>query len=268
MTEIWLVRHGQTEYNVQDRVQGMANSALTARGVADAGALGRGLSKAAVHFDAAFASDLTRAADTARHALDAAGQAGLALTLDAGLREENYGKFEGQLTDDFAQAVFGLPDFTQALLDHRLSLAQIADGTYAANHGGHGAEDNTMVQQRFDNAMRGIVAAAPEQNVLVVAHGTVVLMWLALLGFDTHGQEMLHNCSVTRVSWDGARFAVGAFDDLGYVVAGRASADARDAGATQSRGGAAVSSGESAAAHTAAAHTAKPAAAAAHPAHG
>ncbi|WP_262315628.1 histidine phosphatase family protein [Lacticaseibacillus parakribbianus] len=229
MTEIWLVRHGQTEYNRQDRVQGMANSALTAQGVADADALGRGLAQAGVHFAAAWASDLTRAADTARHALDAAGQSRLALTLHTGLREENYGKFEGQLTNDFAQAVFGLPDFTQALLDHRLSLAQIADATYAANAGANGAEDNAMVQRRFDAAMRDIVGQAPGPNLLVVAHGTVVLMWLALLGFDTHGQEMLHNCSVTRVAWDGSRFSVGAFDDLSLVAAGRRGAAATGA---------------------------------------
>ncbi|TWY72943.1 histidine phosphatase family protein, partial [Klebsiella pneumoniae] len=57
MTTLYLVRHGQTEFNVQKRVQGMADSALTPKGIADAKALGRGFQLAGVHFDAAFASD-------------------------------------------------------------------------------------------------------------------------------------------------------------------------------------------------------------------
>lgn len=36
MTTLYLVRHGQTEFNVQKRVQGMADSALTPKGIADA----------------------------------------------------------------------------------------------------------------------------------------------------------------------------------------------------------------------------------------
>lgn len=74
MTTLYLVRHGQTEFNVQKRVQGMADSALTPKGIADAKALGRGFQLAGVHFDAAFASDLTRAVDTAHFILSGLGE--------------------------------------------------------------------------------------------------------------------------------------------------------------------------------------------------
>lgn len=222
MTEIWIVRHGQTVFNVEDRVQGMANSELTARGVADAQALGRGLGQAGIRFDAAYSSDLTRALDTARHALINAGQADLPLTLDAGLREENYGKYEGQLTDDFAQDLFGLPDFKAALLSHQITLAGIADATRAANadQEPNRAENDAMVTTRFDGALRR-VAAGQSGRLLVVTHGTVTLMWLRSIGFDTQGQDMLHNASVTRVAFDGRAFTVQTFDDLQYVAAGK-----------------------------------------------
>nr|WP_218841903.1 histidine phosphatase family protein [Lacticaseibacillus absianus] len=219
---MWIVRHGQTVFNVEDRVQGMANSALTAQGVAEATALGRGLGQAGVRFDAAYSSDLSRALDTARHVLVNAGQADLPLTLDAGLREENYGRFEGQLTNDFAQTLFGLPDFAAALRTHQISLAQIADATRAANadQTPNRAEDNAMVTQRFDAALRQL-AGDQAGRLLVVTHGTVVLMWLRRLGFDTRGQDMLHNASVTRVRFDGQTFTVTDFDDLTYVNTGK-----------------------------------------------
>ncbi|WP_125702555.1 histidine phosphatase family protein [Lacticaseibacillus daqingensis] len=222
MTELWLVRHGQTEYNVQDRVQGMANSALTPAGRAGAAALGRGFKQAGVTFDAAFSSDLARAQDTAQLALAAAGQASLPLTLDAGLREENYGKYEGQLTNDFAQSLFGLPDFKAALLAHELNLAQIADATYAANadQTPNRAEDNGMVQRRFDAALRTLTVGQTGR-LLVVTHGTVTLMWLNYIGFDTRGQEMLHNTSVTRVAYADGIFTVHDFDDDTYLTLGK-----------------------------------------------
>ncbi len=216
------MRHGQTKFNVEDRVQGMANSDLTDKGIADARALGRGLAQDGITFDRAYASDLTRAADTARLALDAAGQERLAITETVGLREENYGKYEGQLTNDFSQELFGLPNFTAALLAHQLTLAQIADATRATNEDQvpNRAEDNAMVQNRLDQTLRTIGQEAlgeGDRRVLAVSHGTAILMWLNFIGFDTGGQEMLHNASVTRVVFDGTRFTVVDFDDLKWT---------------------------------------------------
>ncbi|WP_082395219.1 phosphoglycerate mutase family protein [Lacticaseibacillus saniviri] len=57
MVEIDIVRHGQTQFNVEKRVQGLADSELTAQGIADAQALGRGFKKAGISFDQAYSSD-------------------------------------------------------------------------------------------------------------------------------------------------------------------------------------------------------------------
>ncbi|MFU0771743.1 MAG: hypothetical protein ACFWUH_09555 [Limosilactobacillus fermentum] len=56
---IYLVRHGQTYYNIYNKLQGWSNSPLTDQGYQDAEKAGQRLKD--VHFDAAFCSDLTRA---------------------------------------------------------------------------------------------------------------------------------------------------------------------------------------------------------------
>lgn len=63
--EIFLVRHGETEWNAAGRFQGRLDSPLTARGVAQAEACGRRLSMIATDVDAIFASPLGRTRQTA-----------------------------------------------------------------------------------------------------------------------------------------------------------------------------------------------------------
>ncbi len=141
MTTLYLVRHGQTEFNVQKRVQGMADSALTPKGIADAKALGQGFKTKNIHFDAAFASDLTRAVDTAHFVLSGLDEP-IPVTTLMGLREENYGKFEGQLANDFSLATMGIANFHDALANQEITLAQTADAAFTANmdqHPPHGA---------------------------------------------------------------------------------------------------------------------------------
>lgn len=233
MTTLYLVRHGQTEFNVQKRVQRMVDSALTAKGIADAKALGLGFKTAGIRFDAAFASDLTRAIDTAHFILSGLDEP-LPVTTLMGLREENYGKFEGQLANDFSLATMGVANFHKALANREITLAQTADAAFAANMDQHPntAETNRMVQERLNRTLRAIAVEAETkdwQRVLVVTHGTAALMWLNYIHYNIDGREMLDNASVTKLSWTNERFRVTDFNDLGFLhqgqkVAGEASA--------------------------------------------
>jgi len=90
--ELYLVRHGQTYLNKYHRIQGWSDSPLTAKGIADAKRAGERLAK--IPFAAAYASDTTRAQNTAKNIL-AANQAPVALTTEPAFREENFGYFEG-----------------------------------------------------------------------------------------------------------------------------------------------------------------------------
>jgi 2,3-bisphosphoglycerate-dependent phosphoglycerate mutase len=88
-TYICLVRHGETAWNAEHRVQGQLDVPLNAVGEAQARAAAQAL--AAEDFDAIYSSDLQRARQTAQ---PAAARLALPVELDAGLRERHYGIFE------------------------------------------------------------------------------------------------------------------------------------------------------------------------------
>src|SRR4051794_25442226 len=90
MTEILLIRHGETHWNKEGRMQGQNDSALTPLGLQQARHLGTRLKD--VSFTALYSSDLGRAHQTARCIADATGHE---VRADAGLRERCFGIFEG-----------------------------------------------------------------------------------------------------------------------------------------------------------------------------
>jgi len=90
MTQLFLARHGETEWNVAGRIQGQQNSNLSARGRAQAHRLSERL--ASVPLQAIYASDLARAMETAQIV---AAPHGLPVRPLPGLRERGYGAWEG-----------------------------------------------------------------------------------------------------------------------------------------------------------------------------
>lgn len=93
---IYLVRHGQTYYNIYNKLQGWSNSPLTDQGYQDAEKAGQRLKD--VHFDAAFCSDLTRAVETAQTILDENKADSVKEPTTAPyFREEFYGSYEGPI---------------------------------------------------------------------------------------------------------------------------------------------------------------------------
>lgn len=89
-TRLCLVRHGETDWNVEKRIQGHLDLPLNAAGRAQAEAAGRGL--AGQRFAAAYSSDLRRAWATAEAAVRGLG---VALRAETALRERHYGIFQG-----------------------------------------------------------------------------------------------------------------------------------------------------------------------------
>lgn len=101
-----LLRHGQSEWNLQNLFTGWRDPGLTPRGYDEARAAGAALKKHGYKFDRAFVSDLTRAQETLRTALEALGQPDLEPIVNKALRERDYGDLSG-LNKDEARTKWG-----------------------------------------------------------------------------------------------------------------------------------------------------------------
>jgi probable phosphoglycerate mutase len=183
---IFLVRHGQTYFNIYNKLQGWSNSPLTAKGKEDAKKAGEKLKE--IHFDGAFCSDTTRAMETMQTILDmnVAGSVKQAVTAPY-FREEFYGSYEGSNMDIAwynAGAPHGFKNFHDIVTKY--SIGQAKDWLKDADPF-HDAENNEEYWQRMDKGLALIRNAdLPDNaNVLWVSHGNTLLSLVERFG---HGK--------------------------------------------------------------------------------
>jgi probable phosphoglycerate mutase len=154
MTEILLVRHGETVWNQQGRMQGQNDSPLTPTGLHQARQLARRLAQVA--FSALYSSDLGRAHQTARCIADETGHEVIA---EEGLRERNFGIFEG-LTN--AEIKTRYPD------DYELFAKR--DPHYVMS----GGESAAAFRERVMATLERIARMHDAETIVVVSHGLVL----------------------------------------------------------------------------------------------
>lgn len=186
MTELWLVRHGQTEWNLEGRWQGQS---VAAPGL---NKTGRRQARAAfcklpqIPFAAIYTSDLRRASQTARLL---AAPLKLPVTLEPRLREINLGAWEGMMSADI-QA--GYAD----------QVAQRASDPFHTP--APGGESPQEVAQRVFAAVSEICQKHPNQAVLLVSHGvSLALITCRALGLplETVYDHIPENAVPVRVLW-------------------------------------------------------------------
>ncbi len=93
MANLVLLRHGQSQWNLENRFTGWLDVPLSAKGEEEAREAGRKL--AGYRFDRAFTSVLTRAGETLRIVLEVIGQSGIPIERDRALNERMYGDLQG-----------------------------------------------------------------------------------------------------------------------------------------------------------------------------
>ena len=96
MHSIYFARHGETVWNVENKICGMTDSPLTEKGRQQARELGRKVRESGVRIDEILYSPLSRAADTAKAV---AAATGLPARCEPRLREQCFGKYEGTPRD-------------------------------------------------------------------------------------------------------------------------------------------------------------------------
>ena len=199
-TEIILIRHGETEWNLTGRWQGHADSALSARGIAQAQALGERMKGEDV--DVVYASDLERALHTSR--LVGGPSCWQARSMPA-LRERDLGVLEGLTTDEMKETQ---PDVYQSFME---------GGPDYQPPGGE------SFRQFFDRCSRAIDSLANEhsgQKVVAVTHGGVlgaVFRKVLKISLEAERNFLLLNCSINRIQKSQTNWNLVSWGDIAHL---------------------------------------------------
>ena len=100
MAKLVLLRHGQSQWNLENRFTGWVDVELTEVGQHEAEDAGKKIALAGIHLDEAFTSVLKRAIDTLSICLRSAGQEGIPTQFDQALNERHYGDLQGLNKDE------------------------------------------------------------------------------------------------------------------------------------------------------------------------
>jgi 2,3-bisphosphoglycerate-dependent phosphoglycerate mutase len=200
-TTVYLIRHGETSWNREERLQGQHDSPLTGEGIRQATVLAGKLSH--IHFDAAYASDLKRA----RHTLQIITSLSDHLTVayDARIRERNFGDFQGLTWKEIAEK---FPAEAEK---------ELSGNPFNRVPGG---ESKHQLLCRAVDFFNDIIARHPMENVLVVSHGGILNVWIRhvlQLPMEIPRRFRLANTAINIFEYDGGKWYVKTLGEEGSM---------------------------------------------------
>lgn len=218
---IYLTRHGKTMLNTTDRVQGWADSPLTAPGVEVAQQLGKGLKAKNVEFDGVYTSDSGRAVETATIVIEELGQTGLPIRESKKLREWNFGGFEGDLNANMTAAIekdAGLENDPETSVMVRVPMNELADHIASADET-KTAENWEALSTRINAGFQEVIDSAianNEENILIVVHGLTINSILKDIdpAFTT---VQVPNAAVAKIVYENGQCTIETFNDTSYL---------------------------------------------------
>ncbi len=204
ITHIVLIRHGETAWNAERRLQGHIDIALNSEGLRQADALAAALAPEQV--DAIYASDLLRAYQTAQ-AL--ARLQDLPVQADPALRERCYGGFEGLLYAEIEQR-----------FPREFAAWQSRNIDSVMPSGVREAETFRQFYQRCTGAILALAARHPGQRLALVAHGGVLeCAYRAARGLslETPRNFPVLNASVNRFTVQAGVLTLQSWGEVGHL---------------------------------------------------
>lgn len=172
--QLYLVRHGETDWNIEHRAQGHTDIPLNRNGIAQAEKLRDGIKNRGLQFDAVYTSPLQRTLKTAQIITD--GQ--YDLILDDRLKERSLGKLEGEVVEDWGQ--FGVD-----LFDMQLNASDF------------GVEPIRDFQQRAESFLDEIRQKHPTNaKILAVTSNGYMKRIHMVLNNDFHDIPKFHNAEI------------------------------------------------------------------------
>ena len=183
-TRIIAVRHGETAWNVDTRIQGHLDIALNDTGHWQARQVARALADEPLA--AVYTSDLQRAHATAQAIAQASGAP---LVAEPGLRERSFGELEGRT---FAEIEADLPEQARRWRER--------DPHFAPT----GGETLVQLRERIAATTHRLAAQHTEQLIVLVAHGGVLdMLYRLATGLDLQAPRtwLVTNASINRLLW-------------------------------------------------------------------
>lgn len=199
-TELLVIRHGETVWNGEGRIQGHRDSPLSERGVAQSQRLGERMK--GERPEAVVSSDLARALHTAAPVASAVG---LSIVIDRQWRERSYGALEGKTWSEIER-------------DHPAEHARLTarDPHFRPEGGESAIEFRERVMEAFGMA----VERARGGRIAVVTHGGalgVLYREAKRLPFEAPRDYTLYNASVNRFVLDGAGLRLEQWGDIAHL---------------------------------------------------
>jgi 2,3-bisphosphoglycerate-dependent phosphoglycerate mutase len=202
-TRITAIRHGETAWNVDTRIQGQLDISLNDKGRWQASQAGVAL--ASERIDAIVSSDLSRAYETA---LAVAKPHGITVQIDHGLREREFGYFQGKT---FAEIEAQHPE---EALKWRKRVPDFAP---------EGGESLLIFRDRVAQCLRRLAAQFPGKHLVIVSHGGVMdIIYREATGLDLSAPRswQLGNASINRVLWNGEHLSLVGWSDTSHLNEG------------------------------------------------
>ena len=176
MGHFYFVRHGQTVWNVENKICGATDIALTEYGHQQAVETGKKILEERIIADEILYSPLMRAADTAKHISEITG---IPARVEPRLIEQNFGKWESTPRDG--------ADFKKA------------KECFASNH--EGGESTLRLAQRIYNLLDDIKKESEEKTYILVAHNgiaRVIQSYFTDMTNEEYAAYGVKNCAVVR----------------------------------------------------------------------
>jgi broad specificity phosphatase PhoE len=195
-----LLRHGESTWNQEHRIQGQLDPPLSEKGRAQAVRLARRL--AGRPLQGLYASDLKRAQETATPLAEATG---LQIVPMTDLREVFLGEWEGLHTEELARLY---PEaWTRWTQEPNWDLVP-------------GGESGAEFESRVDRALKTILGRHPVGDIAVVTHGGVIQIALhQVVGRPSRGlfPFRISNASITVIETRNGRVTIDAVNDTGHL---------------------------------------------------
>ncbi len=200
MTNLYIVRHGQTEWNIQGKIQGHKNANLTEDGLKQGDKVAERM--ASEKIDIIYSSDLDRARITAEKISKTTG-AKLIVTEE--LREMNFGVWEGEF---FKDVKVSDPDGYMKWMKEPENL-NIAEG-----------ETLEILEKRMEKVINKIVAENEGKNIVIVSHGTALktlILHLLKMPLTNYKNLAMDNVSLSIVEKRDYNNVLKLYNDTGHL---------------------------------------------------